>query len=205
MVVAVDGEIKRDQYRIFKIDDIKEANDPAMLKRVLERRLDKKNIAKYPTTPDIILIDGGKSQLSALLPLLGERIQKSSHLLGISKGKHLKRKGSRQVDEFWLAVNLDDSKNIKKVNITNRAILTDLRDEAHRFAILHHRKARRRDSKVSELDKIPGVGEKRRGLLLKHFKSIENIKKANREQLNEIVKNKKVSETIYKHFNKSNS
>ncbi len=204
MVVAVDGEIKREEYRIFKVDDIKEANDPAMLRRVLERRFDKKNNDKYLTTPDLILIDGGKSQLSVLLPLLESAIPSSTHILGISKGKRLKRKGSKQIDEFWLVVSISDNKKtytIKRVEIANNSILIDLRDEAHRFAILHHRKARIRDSKTSQLSKIPGVGEKRRKILLVYFKNIKNIKKAKVEEINKVIKNKKVSIDIHKYLN----
>lgn len=207
MVVAVDGEIRRNQYRIFKIDDIKEVNDPAMLKRVLERRFDKKNKEKYSTTPDLLLIDGGKSQLSALLPLLESTVPNDIHLLGISKGKRLKRKGSKQIDEFWLVVNNIDNKKtyaIKKVDIANNSILIDLRDEAHRFAILHHRKARIRDSKASRLRKIAGVGEKRGKMLFKHFKSIRNMKNAKVEEIDEVVKNKKVTIEIHKYLNKEN-
>jgi excinuclease ABC subunit C len=198
MVVAVDGEIRRDQYRIFKINDIEGSDDPGMLKRVLERRFDKKNKGKYPNNPNIVLIDGGKSQLSTLIPLMGDIIPKTVHLLGISKGKRLKRKGSRQVDEFWLVIN--KAGDIKRVEITNNSILVDLRDEAHRFAILHHRKARIRSSKTSELDSISGVGPKRRKALLKHFKNIQEIKKASEEEINKVVNNKKVSKDIYRYF-----
>jgi excinuclease ABC subunit C len=200
MVVAVDGKIRRDQYRIFKIDDIEGSDDPGMLKRVLERRFDKKNKAKYPNDPDIVLIDGGKSQLSGLIPLIGKDIPKTVHLLGISKGKHLKRKGSRQVDEFWLVIN--ESGKIKRVEITNNSILIDLRDEAHRFAILHHRKARIRSSKTSELDSIPGIGIKRRRALLKHFKGIKTLKGASEEEINKVINNKKISKNIYEYFHR---
>lgn len=208
MVVAEHGKIKRDQYRIFKIDDIKKANDPAMLKRVLERRFDKRNRVKYDALPDIILIDGGKSQISALLPLLNDLISCKTYLLGISKGKRLKKKGQRQLDEFWLVLSdngnqIDERETgsvVKRVEISNKSILVDLRDEAHRFAILHHRKARRRNSKASELNKITGVGHKRRNALLKHFKGIEKIKNASEEEINDVIGNKKVSKEIVKHF-----
>jgi excinuclease ABC subunit C len=200
MVVGVNGEIKRDQYRIFKITDVEGADDPGMLKRVLERRFDKKNKAKYSNNPEIVLIDGGKSQLSGLILLIGNVIPKTVRLLGISKGKYLKRKGSRQVDEFWLVIS--ETGEIKRVEITNNSILIDLRDEAHRFAILHHRKARIRSSKASQLDSIPGVGTKRRKALLKHFKGIKALKGANHEEINKVVNNRKVSMNIYEYFHK---
>lgn len=206
MVVAENGQIRRDQYRIFKIDDIQKPDDPGMLKRVLERRFDKNNNAKYRASPDIILIDGGKSQLAVLSSLLNDIIPPDTSILGISKGKRLKRSGQRQLDEFWFLTNgtLEEGKEngskVKRVEISNRAILVDLRDEAHRFAILHHRKARRKKSKASVLNGIPGVGEKRRKLLMKNFKGIENIRKANFDEINAIINNKKVSEKIVKYF-----
>ena len=192
MVVAQDGEIKRSEYRIFKIRNLNTPNDPEMLKSVLERRFDSKNSKKYNLLPDIVLVDGGKSQLS----VLKESIPNSILLLGISKGKRLKRKGKRVLDEFWIVINNE----IKKVDIENKSILIDLRDEAHRFAILHHRKARAKESKKSLLNDIEGVGEKRRKLLITKFKDINGIQKATEDDLNTVLKNKKVAKNIFKYF-----
>jgi excinuclease ABC subunit C len=198
MVVAVNGEIKRDEYRIFKIDDIKQSDDPGMLKRVLERRFDFKNTHKYPSNPDIILIDGGKSQLSVLVNDSIKIVPKETHIMGISKGKRLKRSGLKQVDEFWLA---DTKKEITRIEVLNKAILIDLRDEAHRFAILHHRKARLKNQKSSELEKIQGVGTRRRKQLLSTFGSLDNIKKASLEEINSVIKNKRVSKELLSYLN----
>ncbi|MFA7628193.1 MAG: excinuclease ABC subunit UvrC [Candidatus Dojkabacteria bacterium] len=201
MVVAEDGEIRRDQYRIFKIEDIDKPNDPAMLKRVLERRFDTKNKMKYPSNPDIILIDGGKSQLSVLHKGLRGLLPSESTLTGISKGKRLKRSGSRQLDEFWLITDPSDKESkITRVDIVNKSILIDLRDEAHRFAILHHRKSRIRKAKNTELEKISGVGKKRMKRLLKDFGDIKALKKATTDEINKSIRNKTVSEEIYKYF-----
>jgi excinuclease ABC subunit C len=200
MVVAEDGEIRRDQYRIFKIEDIDTPNDPVMLKRVLERRFDNKNKMKYPSNPDIILIDGGKSQLSVLHKGLKEVLPSESTLMGISKGKRLKRRGSRQLDEFWLITEQEEESKITRVDIVNKSILIDLRDEAHRFAILHHRKSRIRRAKDTELEKIPGVGKKRMKKLLKDFGDIKGLKKATVTEINNSINNKTVSEEIYTHF-----
>lgn len=202
MVIAENGEIRRDQYRIFKIEDITTPNDPAMLKRVLERRFDPNNKMKYPSNPDIILIDGGKSQLSVLHKGLKGILPSESILMGISKGKRLKRKGSRQLDEFWLITNPhEENSKITRVDIVSKSILVDLRDEAHRFAILHHRKSRIREAKNSELEKIPGVGKTRMKKLLKDFGDIKSLRKANIDEINESINNKTVSEEIYKYFN----
>jgi len=194
MVVAEKGEIKRSQYRIFKIKTIDTPNDMQMLKEVLSRRFDEKQKEKYSSYPEIVLIDGGKGQLSVVEP----SILKNIHLLGITKGRKYKRKGGRLLDEFWYMNR--DSKKVEKIKIINKEILIDLRDEAHRFAILHHRKARVRASKKSELLKINGVGEKSRVKLLKKFQSVENIKKASLKDINLVLNNNKRSKQIYEYF-----
>jgi excinuclease ABC subunit C len=195
MVVAEYGEIKREEYRIFRINTIEQPDDPGMLKEVLERRFNEKNLPKYKSIPDIILIDGGKSQISTLKVVVPEDVS----ILGISKGKRLKRKGGKLLDEFWLLVGDD----ITKLDILNKSILVDLRNEAHRFAILHHRKARAKDTKLSELSRIEGVGDTRRKLLMKEFKGIERIKKATVEDIGKVIKNRKIAIKIVQHFNPS--
>jgi excinuclease ABC subunit C len=193
MVVAKDGEIDRNEYRIFKIRGEEKADDPKMLKEAVERRFNKLNTHKYSENPELVLIDGGKSQLSVIKDIIPKNIT----LLAISKGKRLKRKGKKTIDEFWILIDNE----IKKVDINNKEILIDLRDEAHRFAILHHRKSRRKETISSELEKISGVGVKRRKDLMKSFGSIEKIKKTNIEELDTVIKNKKVSKNIIKYFN----
>jgi excinuclease ABC subunit C len=193
MVVAEDGEIEKSEYRIFKIEKDIKPNDPAMLRHVLERRFNSKNRKKYPSLPDIILIDGGVSQLS----VLKNYIPNSSYLLGISKGKRHKRKGSKLFDEFWILIN----DKVQRVDIENKSLLIDLRDEAHRFAILHHRKARIRKSKETVLDNIEGVGPKRKKLLIKSFGSLHRIKSATLDEINTVLNNKSVSNNIFKYFN----
>lgn len=202
MVVAVNGEIRRDQYRIFKIDDIDQPNDPGMLKRVLERRFDPQNSEKYSSNPDIVLIDGGKSQLSVLYQGLQKLLPKGTTLMAISKGKRLKRKGARQLDEFWLILEEEDKSKITRVDVVNKSILVDLRDEAHRFAILHHRKSRIRKAKNTELEKISGVGKKRMKKLLKDFGDIRGLKKASLEEINRSINNNTVSKEIYEYFHR---
>jgi excinuclease ABC subunit C len=187
MVVAQDGEIKQGEYRIFKIKSMDTPNDPAMLTEVLQRRFADK---EFNVWPDILLIDGGKSQLGVVKKAIPENI----FILGISKGKRHKRKGGRLLDEFW-GMYGDD---IQQLDIQNKNILIDLRDEAHRFAILHHRKARSKDSQVSQLDAIPGIGKTRRKLLMTTFGSIEKMKQSSFSQLLEVLGNKKVVEELVK-------
>lgn len=194
MSVAVDGEIMPSEYRIFGIKDISTPNDPEMLKEALRRRFERRE--KYSSMPDIVLIDGGKSQLVVVSEVIPEEIM----LIGISKGKRLKRSGGRAIDEFWYVSR--ESFDVNRINIKNCNILISLRDEAHRFAILHHRKARIREGKKSQLLKIEGVGVRRVSLLMKHFKSIEDIKRASVDELNTALKNRKISEKVFDYFNK---
>ena len=194
MIVAIDGEMKRSEYRIFKIKEIEKPDDPHMLKEVIVRRFLEENKEKYSSNPDIVLIDGGESQLS----VIRNSIPKGICIIGISEGKNLEKKGLKQKDEFWIVVN----DVVKKINIQNNRLLIELRDEAHRFALLHHRKARARNSTSSELERIEGVGLARRKMLIKSFGNIENISKATREEINSVVKNRKVTEEIFNHFQK---
>ncbi len=183
MVVALDGNLDRSEYRIFKIRESDLPNDYLMLKEVLSRRFKDKS-----TIPDIVLIDGGKGQLSSVFEL----IPSNTLLMGISKGKYLKKKGRNIKDEFWVVKNNE----VLRINIDNPEILIDLRNEAHRFAILHYRKRSIKEQKQSILDQIDGIGIKRRKKLLKSFGSIEGIKKANYEEIYSVIKNKRVSKNI---------
>ena len=191
MVVSVDGNLSRSQYRIFKIRGKDTPDDPGMLKEVLDRRIS--NISKNSdeslnSKPDIILIDGGKSQLGVIKKYIPQDIV----LMGISKGKHLKRAGLRKRDEFWIV----RDGNVYRIDIENPSLLIDLRDEAHRFAITHYRKRAIKEGKRSVLENISGVGDRRRRALLENFKDIKSIKNASVEEINVVIKNKKVSEEI---------
>ena len=146
--------------------------------------MDKENI------PQLVLIDGGKGQLSSVRDILPEGIT----LMGISKGRYLKRSGGIQSDEFWIC----RSGEIFRIELDTPQILIDLRNEAHRFAISYYRKRSIKESKKSMLDMIEGVGPKRRKELIKKFGSIEGIKNASFEEINKVVNNRNVTEQIIK-------
>ncbi|HOK59957.1 MAG TPA: UvrB/UvrC motif-containing protein, partial [Candidatus Dojkabacteria bacterium] len=122
MVVAEDGKLNRSEYRIFKIKGEDKPNDYKMLREVLERRFKDKD-----KKVDLVLIDGGKGQLNVVKDVIHRKVS----LMGISKGRYLKRKGKNSVDEFWI---LKDG-NVYRIDIASPEILIDLRNEAHRFAI----------------------------------------------------------------------
>ena len=183
MVVATNGELNRSEYRIFKVKSINTPNDFEMLREVLHRRF------KYTENlPQLVLIDGGKGQLNAVRDFVPLNIV----LMGISKGKHLKRQGKRLQDEYWIS----NGKDILQFDIDSPEILIDLRNEAHGFAITHYRKESIKQSRSSQLDKIEGVGVKRRKELIKRFGDIQSIKKATLEEINQVVKNSKVAKEI---------
>ncbi len=193
MVVANKGKLDRGDYRIFRIKGKDTPDDPGMLKEVLERRF--RSVSKDTDTslgnlPDIVLIDGGKSQLSTVKDSIPSKIL----LLGISKGKHIKRKGGLKVDEFWVVKNGE----VYQVGLSSTEILIDLRNEAHRFAISHYRRRSVKESKKSALDGISGIGNIRRKALIKRFKSIDGIKSATIEEINEVLKNKNLSNLVKK-------
>lgn len=190
MVVSENGEIENSEYRVFKIKESNTPNDPVMLKEVLTRRFKNEKMTKYP---DVVLIDGGKGQLS----VVSSAVPGGILLLGISKGKRLKRKGFRSKDEFW--IHRDGETN--RVYIRNEKLLINLRDEAHRFAITYHKKARVKKGLRSQLLKIEGVGENRAKKLMMKFNGIEGIKNARLEDVDKIIKNKKVSESVMKSLN----
>jgi excinuclease ABC subunit C len=154
-----------------------------MLKEVLERRFKHIDIL-----PNLVLIDGGKGQLNSIKEL----IPKGIPILGISKGKYLKRKGMSLQNEFWYFQN----NNILRVDLQSPELLVDLRDEAHRFAISHFRNESIKSSKRSLLDSIEGIGVKRRKELLRKFGDINGIEKATFEDIYSVVKNRKVVQRL---------
>lgn len=193
MTVYENGEIQPSNFRIFKIKGLDTPNDPQMLLEVVLRRL--KHIGKdtdmsLNSKPNLILLDGGLSQIS----LIKNHIPKDITLMGISKGKRLKRKGLKQNDEFWIV----KGEIVFQIKPVHTKILINLRDEAHRFAILHHRKARAKKQTKSVLDEIRGVGPRTKKKLLKMFGSVEKIKKASEKDLYEVIKNKKTVDTLIK-------
>ncbi len=191
MVVAINGISQNSLYRVFKIKEIDTPNDPQMLLEVLKRRLKYLESNKDESLcqrPQIILIDGAKSQLSTVKDIIPPDI----NLLGISKGKRFKRSGGKKKDEFWIV-----RKDIVfPITLKNTVILTNLRDESHRFALYHHRKLRKFTQKKSILDEISGIGPKRKKELIKKFESVKGMAKASIEDIDNVIKNKKVAQKL---------
>jgi excinuclease ABC subunit C len=173
LVVFKGGSASKKDYRRFKIKTVEGPDDFAMMKEVLERRYSRL-LREGKDMPDLVLVDGGKGQLNAAYEVLCGLGLDDLAIIGLAK---------REEEVF-----LPGQK--EPVIIPKRSpalhLLQRVRDEAHRFAVNYHRKLRSRRLTHSLLDKIPGVGPKRRQALLKHFGSLGEIKKANIGKLKEV-------------------
>ena len=194
MVVFKNGEASKKDYRKFKIKTVKGSNDFASLQEALGRRLERLKEGKlesFKEKPDLIVIDGGKGQLSATKEIL-DKYNFDIDLISLAK----------RLEEVFLP-NLSVPIILKTGSVELR-LLQRIRDEAHRFAITFHRALRTKEQTKSELDNISGVGPKTRDLLLKVFGSTDKVKVATQEEL-ESVKglNKPLAYKIYSYFHKN--
>lgn len=207
MIVFENGKPKNSDYRRFRIKTVKGANDYDSMREILTRRfqhgLDEvKEIAernlslsagKFCVFPDLILMDGGLGQVNVALQVL-KSFNIDIPVCGMVKDDKHNTRGLIYNDK---EINLNGKQSVKH-------LVTRIQDEVHRFAITYHRSLRDKRVLHSILDDIPGIGEKRRKELLKKFKSIENIKKANYEELLDTVSiDKKAATSIYDYFNKN--
>jgi excinuclease ABC subunit C len=184
MVVLTDGETDKGAYRHFRIRTVEGADDYASLYEVLKRRLVRGVEENH--LPDFILIDGGKGQLSVLSAVLAELgLAERIDAAGIAKSRVLANVRGKAVERSEERFFLPGRKNPVLLRQGSPALfmLERLRDEAHRFAITHHRKLRGKQALQSSLEEIPGVGPARRRALLKHFGSLKKIKEASLEEL----------------------
>ncbi|THV63379.1 excinuclease ABC subunit UvrC [Chryseobacterium candidae] len=187
-VVFKDGKPSKADYRIFHPKTVEGPNDFATMEEVIYRRY-KRMLDEGESLPQLILIDGGKGQLSSAV--------KSLRLLGLY-GKITIVGIAKRLEEIFfpedpIPLYLDKKSETLK-------ILQRVRDEAHRFGVKHHRTRRKNSTIKSELEEIPGVGEKTIELLLSKLKSVKRIKEANLETLEEIL-GKSKAKVIWKFFN----
>ncbi|HEY6086020.1 MAG TPA: excinuclease ABC subunit UvrC, partial [Nitrospira sp.] len=174
MVVWEDGQMKKTDYRRFKIATVTGANDFASMQEVVTRRYGgMEDLAR----PDLILIDGGIGQLAAAMEGLKQAGAQDLPILGLAKAR-----GEKE-ERIFLA----GRKNPVPLRPQSPAtyLLQRIRDEAHRFAITFHRKLRGKALVSSQLDQIIGIGEIRRGKLLRRFGSVEHIAAASDDALRE--------------------
>ena len=186
MVVVENGEAAKDEYRRFRIKWHPESpNDFAMMNEVLTRRL--RNLIegdeKFSKLPDLIMIDGGKGQLGAALKAR-DSLGLTIPMVGLAKKMeiiYVPHPVPSVIADDEVAYRFEEV--VLPLNSTGLMLLRKLRDEAHRFAITFHRKVRDKRAHGSVLDEIPGVGPRRRRLLLRTFGSIEGIRRASLEEV----------------------
>ena len=177
MVVFEKGKSKSSLYRRFKIKTVPSADDYAMLREVLHRRFKRyaesagNGDSSWAETPDLVVIDGGRGQLNAVLPVMRELGAGSIPVAGLAK----------ENEEIFLPGKARPV--VLPKTSAGLKMLQRLRDEAHRFAIGYHRNIRNRHTVKSSLDTVPGIGPKRRRALIKEFGSVRAVREASVEEL----------------------
>ena len=204
MVVYEKGKPKRSDYRKFKIKTVSGPDDYACMKEVLTRRFVhgmeereemalkemEKEFGSFTKFPDLILMDGGKGQVNIALEVLQE-LQIDIPVCGMVKDDNHRTRGLYYRNQ---EIPIDRSSE-------GFTLITRVQDEAHRFAVEYHRSLRGKTQVKSVLDDIPGVGPARRKALMRHFKSIEEMKEADVEKLMEVPEiPEHIAEGIYRFF-----
>ncbi|MGN1104838.1 MAG: helix-hairpin-helix domain-containing protein, partial [Candidatus Coproplasma sp.] len=173
MVVFIDGEADKTSYRRFKIKTVEGADDFASLKEVLLRRLNKLNTEeeeRFPK-PDLVVIDGGKGQLSSVKQVFDELNVRDIDLISIAKQ-----------DEEIFTLSFDDSVKIPKSDYSLRMVQR-IRDEAHRFAVTYFRSIHTKNALKSVLAQIEGIGKQKSIALMQKFSNVGNIMNATEEEI----------------------
>jgi excinuclease ABC subunit C len=193
MVVCENGKMNRAEYRKFRIKTVEGANDFASMQEAVFRRY-KRQLDEGKELPDLIMIDGGKGQLSAAGAAMRELGLEAVPMIGVVKPprrhnevSHLLVKGREHEPVF-----LDSHSPVLR-------LIQMIRDETHRTAVQYHRKRRELRDFTSELTAIPGVGEKRKNRLLRNLGSIQRIASASVAELTPFV-GRKTAEDIVEHF-----
>ena len=191
MVVFQDGKPQKSAYKRFKIQNMDEQDDYGSMRQMLTRRFTHyKNADEgFAEAPDLLLIDGGIAHANIAVQVLQE-LGLSFPVFGMVKdGRHRTR---ALVTPDGKEINVDSQQAVF-------ALIGNIQEETHRFAITYHRNLRSKRLKYSELDGIPGVGPKRKEDLLKTFKSIAGIKRASLYELERILP-KDAAGAVYRHF-----
>ncbi|TCM97989.1 excinuclease ABC subunit C [Paenibacillus sp. BK033] len=187
MVVFTDGKPDRKEYRKYKVKTVVGADDYETMREVVRRRYERM-LKEQQTPPDLIVVDGGKGQISAALDILQNELGLYIPVCGLVKDAKHKTAQLMTGDPPEVVPLPRDSQEFY--------LLQRIQDEVHRFAISFHREQRGKSMIASQLDAIPGIGEKRRKLLLKHFGSIKKIKEASIEEFKPLSIGEKLASQI---------
>jgi excinuclease ABC subunit C len=189
MVVCENGAMKKSDYRRFIIKTVRGADDFASMREVVARRYSRLLKEKKPL-PDLVLIDGGKGQLHAAVEALNELGLVSQPVAAIAKREELLFVKGREDEP--LAID-------RRSPVLH--LIQMIRDEAHRFAVTYHRWRRHKRDFASELLEIPGIGERRKNVLLRNLGSVKRIRQAKLEELRPFV-GEELAERIVEHFSR---
>ena len=186
MVVFVDGKPKKSEYRRYIIEGIIGPDDFASMQQVVSRRYTRV-IKEGLQFPDLIMIDGGKGQLSSAVDALKEITDAPYEMIGLAK----------RLEEIFIPEDSDPI--IIPLTSSSLKLLQQVRDEAHRFAITFHRERRSKRIITSELLSVKGIGPALTTKLLKEFGSVDAIRALGKERLAEVVGEKK-ADLLISHF-----
>jgi excinuclease ABC subunit C len=186
LVVFSDGKPKKSEYRKFKIRTVDGPNDFASMQEVVERRYTRL-LQEKSILPDLIIVDGGRGQLSSAIEVLSKLKLHAVPIIGLAK----------RLEEVFLP-GQSESLQLPRTSSGLR-LMQQIRDEAHRFAVTFHRSLRTKRIIQTELDKIQSIGQKRAKALLEKFGSVQGVRAATEEQIAEIAGNS-AAKNILKYF-----
>ncbi|MFY0546378.1 excinuclease ABC subunit UvrC [Brevibacillus sp. H7] len=193
MVVFTDGRPDKKEYRKFKIQSVQGPDDYGSMREVIRRRYTRLLKENLPM-PDLIVIDGGKGQISAAMDVLENELGLYIPVCGLAK------------DDKHKTAQLLFGDPPEPVELKRDSyefyLLQRIQDEVHRFAITFHRQARSKSLLSSQLDEIPGIGEKRRKLLFQHFGSLKKMREATVEDFRQLGIGDKLAREIIRHLRK---
>ncbi|MGL4521174.1 MAG: excinuclease ABC subunit UvrC [Bacilli bacterium] len=191
MVVFVDGKPSKRDYRKFKVRTVTGADDYETMREVIRRRYTRL-LRENGSFPDLIIIDGGKGQVGVAKEVLEDELGLDIPMIGMVKDDRHRTSHALSAVDF-LPIEL--SRNSEAFYLLQR-----IQDETHRYAISFHRQLRSKQSIVSQLDEIAGIGPKRKKDLLRHFGSVKKIKEASNEELRAAGMPQKLCEEIVAYF-----
>jgi excinuclease ABC subunit C len=183
MVVLDRGKFDKNQYRIFNIRTVVGADDFRSMAEAVDRRY-RRLLSEEKPLPDLILIDGGRGQLNAALTALNRLGIEDIAIAGLAKRE----------EELYVPAAEEPIRLERRDSALQ--LLQMVRDETHRFAVSSHRRRRSKRMLHSELDDLPGIGERRRRLLIERFGSVSGVKQASAQDLISVL-GKKVGQTLY--------
>lgn len=191
MVVFVDGQPARREYRKYKIKTVQGPDDYASMREVVRRRYTRLLREGQPL-PDLVLVDGGRGQITAALDVLENELSLSLPVCGLAKDER------HRTSQLFLGE--DPQPVVLDRSAPAFHLLTRIQDEVHRFAITFHRETRNKGTIQSLLDDIPGVGETRRKQLLRHFGSLSEMRGAPLEEFRKAGIGDKLAKQIMTHL-----